>query len=86
MKQISIFIMMMIAINSGYSQDIITKTNGAKIKCRITKEDSLNYYITTLLKDKEIHTLIHKKKVSGVKYASTKTQELKVMDKYLQVV
>jgi hypothetical protein len=76
MKQIFTLLIMMIFVQSGLTQDIITKTNGAKIPCTITKEDSLNYYIITTLKDREINTFVPKSKVSEVQYASLQTQKL----------
>lgn len=76
MKQIFTLMLMMFFVHSGLTQDIITKTNGAKIPCSITNEDSLNYYIITTLKDREINTFVPKSKVKEVEYASPRTQKL----------
>jgi hypothetical protein len=76
MRQIFTFTLMIIFVQSGITQDIITKTNGATISCTITKEDSLNYYIITIVKDREINTFVSKSNVSNVEYASPQTQKL----------
>ena len=76
MKLISTFIIVMILANFSLAQDIITKTDGAKVLCTITKEDSLNYYILTRIKGKELNTFIPKVKVQEAYYGSPSTQKL----------
>ncbi|HMR88754.1 MAG TPA: hypothetical protein PKD51_11405 [Saprospiraceae bacterium] len=76
MKLISTFIIFLVLANFGLAQDIITKTDGVKVLCTITKEDSLNYYILTKIKGKEINTFIPKTKVQEANYGSPSTQKL----------
>lgn len=54
-----------------FSQDIIVKTNGNEIPCRIIKEDSISYYFTIKSGDREVYTYLKKTEISHVKYGST---------------
>lgn len=76
MKLISTIITFILLTNLGFSQDIITKKDGAKVLCTITKDDSLNYYIITNIKGKELNTFVPKIKVQDVYYGSPTTQKL----------
>lgn len=76
MKIISTLIIFIILTNFGFAQDIITKKDGSKVLCTITKEDSLNYYIITNIKGKELNTFVPKIKIQDVYYGSPLTQKL----------
>jgi hypothetical protein len=68
MKRLLLFLIAIVAIFNSYSQDIIIKSNGDKIECKISKEDSLNIYFSTIINEKELNTSIIKANVKEVIY------------------
>ena len=68
MKHLIIIIVLLLAYRFAQAQDLITKTNGKEIPCKITREDSLTYFITTQKLNNEIKTYINKSDVLSVKY------------------
>ncbi len=69
MKSFLIFIFLLILTSAGiYSQDIITRTNGEKIVCRIEKEDSLTVYFISAFHGNEIHTKLDKSQIKSIEY------------------
>lgn len=68
---------MLIIISIGaYSQDIITRTNGEVIKCKIQNEDSTFVYFKTFIKDKLIETHLPTSEISSIKYYSKSNVEI----------
>ena len=51
-----------------YCQDIIIKNDSNRIECKIIKEDSLNVYFTTIIREKEISTYLGKNDIQRIIY------------------
>lgn len=75
MKNLFISIIILFIGFSAYSQDIITKVNGEKFTCQITKEDSTAVYFTIRKKDQLITTFIDKSEIASIKYFSEPNQD-----------
>lgn len=70
MRKIIVMAILIIISIGGYSQDIITRTNGQVIKCKIQNEDSTFVYFKTFIKDKLIETFLPASEISSIKYYS----------------
>ena len=55
---------------AGYSQDTIVRTNGAKIICKIQKEDSSSVYFSFKKTGVEIKTFINISEISSIRYSN----------------
>lgn len=71
MKKIIVTVILIVISIGAYSQDIITRTNGEVIKCKIQNEDSTFVYFKTFIKDKLIETHLPTSEISSIKYYST---------------
>ncbi len=56
------------------SQDIIIMRNGNKIECHITKEDSMNVYFSTMVRENEVNTYLPRVEIEKIIYEKDKTQ------------
>jgi hypothetical protein len=54
-----------------HSQDIIHRTNGDKVECRITKEDSITVYFTIIVKGSFISTSLNWDQIAEITYDTT---------------
>lgn len=52
----------------AFSQDFITKINGEKIKCKVTKVDSINVYLTLKINGEKRNTFINKNEIQSISY------------------
>jgi len=68
MKQLIILLFAITANFAGYSQDIIIKTNGVKIACKIQNEDISTVYYSFKNLEAIIDTSIEKSEVASIKY------------------
>ena len=76
MRKIIVTVILIIICFRGYSQDIITRTNGEVVKCKIQNEDSTCVYFKTFIKDKLIETYLLKSEISSIKYYSKTIAEI----------
>ncbi|NOQ27661.1 MAG: hypothetical protein GQ564_20040 [Bacteroidales bacterium] len=73
MRKIIVTLLLIIISIGAYSQDIITRTNGEILKCKIQNEDSTFVYFKIFIKDKLIETHLPTSEISSIKYYSTST-------------
>jgi hypothetical protein len=76
MRKIIVTVIFIIITIGAYSQDIITRTNGEVIKCKIQNEDSTFVYFKTFIKDKLIETHLPTSEISSIKYYSKPAVEI----------
>ena len=76
MRKIIITVILIIISIGAYSQDIITRTNGQVIKCKIQNEDSTFVYFKTFVKDKLIETHLPTSEISSIKYYNNSIVEI----------
>ncbi|MDA3952859.1 MAG: hypothetical protein PF485_04375 [Bacteroidales bacterium] len=68
MRKIIVLVLLIIISFSCYSQDVLTRTNGDIIECKIQKEDSTFIYFKTFIKNKLIETHLPISEISSIKY------------------
>ena len=64
----NILIILLLSTGFLYSQDVIIRKDGKSIIGKITKEDSTNVYITTIVKAVFYDTFISRSKIVSIKY------------------
>lgn len=65
-----------------YSQDVIVKTNGDVIICKIDKEDNNTVYLTIRKNNQDIRTYIKKSEISSIEYFNGNGQIPNKFDKF----
>lgn len=76
MKTFSLLICLLWACTFATAQDVIVKKNGKEVKCKITREDSLSYYIVIPKSNNEGYkTYINKSDVQSVMHGNQQTEE-----------
>jgi len=68
MKKSIFFSLLMIISLCTFSQDVITKISGEKIRCKITSIDSTYIYFTLVKNGHEISTFIKKSSIQDIQY------------------
>lgn len=75
-KRVLLLSLFLILTFCMFSQDIITKSSGEKIKCKITSIDTTNIYYTITRNGHEIDTCISKSIVQYAQYGETVAESL----------
>jgi hypothetical protein len=76
MRKIIVTVILIIITIGAYSQDIITRTNGEILRCKIQNEDSTFVYFKILIRDKLIETHLPVSEISSIKYYSRSAVEI----------
>ncbi len=72
MKNILLIFTSIFLSTFSYSQDIIVKSNGITIECKITSEDSTNVFFDMIVKFETKSTFLAKDKIKTIKYHKDK--------------
>jgi len=83
MKRTILFIVFLISTFYLLAEDVITRKNGEKIHCTITKTDSTNIYFTIYKDHEDRDTYINRTEVADIKYGNKKAPSYIVSDKDL---
>ena len=68
MKKTTFFFLLILISSLAFSQDVITRTSGEIINCKITGADSTNIYFTIVRNGQKINTLLSRTSVSDIHY------------------
>jgi hypothetical protein len=68
MKKIIFILVLLSSTIYLFAQDLIIRTNGDKIKCSITKVDSLNVYFVFERNGEKFSTSISKNEIQDIQY------------------
>jgi hypothetical protein len=77
-KTVTLFL---ILFSSFYvlAQDLIIRTNGENIECKVTSVDSTNVYFSLYKNDEKTNSFIKKTEVKEIKYNELETNDYKVI-------
>jgi len=68
MRKLSLFFLLFGCLFASFAQDIILRTNGDNIPCKITNADSSTVYFSIYRDGNEIATSIEKSKIKEIRY------------------